>query len=71
MWLTRSNAFELNSIMFGVYRGFLNHNSCGSLAKVGRPYTTPGAPADSRRMCYEGDDIHLRDLDKEQVLKLI
>jgi len=57
--------------MFGVYGDLIYHNSCGSRAKVGRPYPTPGAPADTSRMCYEGGDIHRRtSLPEEYVVKM-
>jgi hypothetical protein len=70
--ISRTNIFEVNSVMFGVYGDVVYHNSCGSRAKVGRPYPTPGANPDPSRMVYEGVDFLKRaEIPEERVKELI
>ena len=59
--LERSNRFNSNNVMFGVYGDLIYHQACGSRAIIGRPYSTAGASANTSRQCYTGQDLFGRD----------
>jgi hypothetical protein len=60
MYIQRTNSFEANSVMFGVYGDMIYHQHCGSRAIIGRPLATNKAKAMNKRQCYTGRDLSYR-----------
>ena len=58
--MIRTNKFDLNRVMFGVYDDIIYHQSSGSRGVVGRPYKSGACGVDKSRHCFEGIDYLLR-----------